>query len=126
MGENVQFAVSGGTPGANSSDYVMFDSTVAFYSSTLHAHDISRIEFSLKNSHLGTLTAYMSQDKGTTWTAYDVKAVAAAAANTINGPYDYLVDPFADWKLVWTNGGSAQTTWIPALTGIRSYHGAAT
>lgn len=132
-GENVQFAVSGGTPGGDSNDYKLFDSTVAFgvgsdgdaRNHTLFAHDISRIQFTVKNSQAGTLTAYYSQNKGTTWTAYDVKTVVIAPSNQVNGPYDYQVDWCADWKLVWTNGGVAQATWIPALSGIRNYHGAA-
>lgn len=131
-GENIQFAVSGGTPGADANTYTLFDSTVCFgapnqsnsKSTTLAAHDISRIEFSVKNSQAGTLNAQFSQDKGTTWTTYDTRAVAIAGANTISGPFDYLVDPFPDWRLQWVNGGVAQGTWLPALVGIRSFHGA--
>jgi hypothetical protein len=132
--ETIDVAVSGGTPGADSSDYTLFDSTVCFgapaysgsKSTTLKAHGITRIEFTVKNSQAGTLTAYFSKNSGTTWTAYDVQTVAAAAANTVNGPYDYLSDPYPDIKLVWTNGGVAQATWIPVLSLIRGYHGAAT
>jgi hypothetical protein len=128
--ETIDVGVSGGTPGADSNDYTLFDSTVCFgvpgkKSTTLKVHDITRIVFSVKNSQAGTLTASFSKDSGTTWTAYDVRAVAAAAANTISGPYDYLVDPYPDWKLVWTNGGSAQATWIATITLIRGFHGAA-
>jgi hypothetical protein len=25
---------------------------------------------------------------------------------------DLVVEPFADWKLEWVNGGSDQTTWV--------------
>jgi len=131
--ETIDVTVTGGTPGGDTNDYKVFDSTVTFgapnqsnsKSTTLKAHDITRIIFSVKNSQAGTLTAYFSKDSGTTWTAYDVQAVAIAAANTISGPFDYLVDPYPDWKLVWTNGGVAQATWIPTITMIRGYHGAA-
>ena len=130
--ETIDVGVTGGTPGGDSNVYKLFDSTVTFNapflskSTTLKAHDITRIIFSVKNSQAGTLTASFSRDSGTTWTAYDVQSVAIAAANTISGPFDYLVDPYPDWKLEWTNGGVAQATWIPTITMIRGYHGAAT
>lgn len=131
--ERVNVGVSGGTPGADANTYKLFDSIVCFGTGTagdarnagLAAHDINRIEFSVKNSQAGTLNASYSQDKGTTWTVYDTRAVAAAAANTISGPFDYLVDFAPDWKLEWVNGGSAQGTWLPAISLIRGFHGAA-
>lgn len=123
--ENIRVAVSGGTPGADSNDYILFDSTVCF-SSGLDAHDISRIEFSVNNSQAGTRKAYFSQDRGVTWNLYDSTAVVASSSGAMAGPFDYLVDPYKDFKLVWTNGGSAQATWIPSIVMIRNYHGAAT
>lgn len=94
----------------------MYDSTLAG-AGLLRGADVSRVCFSLENSHAGTLKAYMSPDKGTNW--YQVGgdiAVVAAAATDINGPYDYLVDPYPDFKIEWVNGGSAQTTWVPVVT----------
>lgn len=125
MTENIRVAVSGGTPGADSADYILFDSTACFGDS-LSAHDISRVIFSVNNSQAGTRKAYFSQDRGTTWNLYDSTAVVASSAGAMAGPFDYLVDPYRDFKLVWTNGGSAQGTWIPSIVMIRSYHGAAT
>src|SRR6478752_1521654 len=132
--ERVNVAVTGGTPGGDSNDYKLFDSTVTFgtgvagdpRNATLAAHDINRIEFSVKNSQAGTLVASYSTDKGTTWTVFDSRSVTAPAANKISGPFDYLVETFPDFKLVWTNGGVAQAPWIPALSLIRGFHGAAT
>lgn len=133
--EDVKVAVIAATPGADTNDYVMFDSTVTFAapnasnskSTTLAAHDISRVLFGLKNSHLGTLKVYRSTDKGTNWDQYggDV-AVPASPSTDISGPYDLLVDFTADCKVIWTNGGSAQTTWRPEVVLLRGYHGAAT
>jgi hypothetical protein len=123
--ENVRVAVSGGTPGADSNDYTLFDSTVCL-SSGLNAHDISRIVFHVNNSQAGTRKAYWSNNGGTTWNLFDSTAVTAASAGSMSGPFDYLVDPYKDVKIVWTNGGSAQGTWLPAITLIRNYHGAAT
>lgn len=124
--ENVRVAVSGGTPGANSNDYILFDSVVCFSGSGLEAHDISRIEFIVNNSQAGTLKAYWSQDSGVTWVQYNSQAVVAAAPPALPGPYDYLVDPYRDFRLVWGNGGVAQGTWVPNIVLIRNYHGAAT
>jgi hypothetical protein len=122
--ENVRVAVSGGTPGADSADYVLFDSTVCF-TSGLESHDISRIEFAANNSQAGSLKAYFSQDRGVTWNLYNTQAVVASSAGAMAGPFDYLVDPYRDFRLIWTNGGVAQATWIPSIVLIRNYHGAA-
>lgn len=123
--ETINCAVGGGTPGADSNDYELFNSTTAL-SGTLAAHDISRIQFSINSNQTGTLKAYFSVDKGANWTLYNQQSVAAYSSPNAAGPYDYLVDTYPDWKLVWTNGGSAQTTWRVAISMIRGYHGAAT
>lgn len=119
MTETINLAVGGGTPAGNSNDYILFDSTTAF-TGTLAAHDISRITFGVNNSQAGTRKAYWSADKGTTWNLYDSTAVTAASAGAMSGPFDYLVDTYPDFRLIWTNGGVAQATWIPTLTAIRS------
>lgn len=124
MRENIRVTPSGGTPGANSNDYILFDSTVAF-TGGLDSHGISRLEFAINSSAAGTRKAYFSQDSGTTWTLYDSTAVAAYSSPTAAGPIDYLLDPYKDFKLVWTNGGSAQATWIVSIVLIRGDRSAA-
>lgn len=123
------------TPGADSNVYIMFDSTVTFgvgvdgdpRNQTLIAHSISRVIFSVENSHAGTLRAYRSINKGTNWDQVTGDlAVAAAGATDISGPYDYLVDPYADFRLSWVNGGSAQTTWRAAVTLLRGMRASGT
>jgi hypothetical protein len=116
MSENsVNLSVSGGTPGADANDYTLFDSTVACGAKHLQWTGWKRITLALKNSGSGTLKASRSTDGGTNWDEYDSQAVAAAGAGVVNGPYDYDIAPYLDWKLVWTNGGAAQTTWRPEL-----------
>lgn len=103
--------------GANTT--TIFDSTTAFgvgYFKHLH-HCLKRISFTVLNDQTGTLLAQRSTDGGTTWTTYSSTAVAIPAANTVSGPYDYLVDTYHDWRLRWTNGGSNQTTWTPEMHG---------
>jgi len=133
--EVINVAVSGGTPGADSNTYVLFDSTVTFAapnqsnskSTTLSAHGISRIELTLVNAVAGTLKGYRSVDKGANWDQVggDI-AVPINAATDVNGPYDFLVDSYGDFRISWVNGGSTQTTWRPQISLIRGYHGAAT
>lgn len=117
--ESIKVRVTGGTPGTDSNDYILFDSTVMF-TNGLRMHHISRAIFGVDNSQAGTRKAYWSPDRGTTWKLYDSVAVVAATASTDPGPFAYLIDPYDDWKLVWTNGGVAQGTWLTSLTLIRS------
>jgi hypothetical protein len=128
MGESLKVKVVAATPGADTNVYVMFDSTVTFgvgidgdsRNQTLNAHDISRVCFSLENSHLGTIRAYESMDKGLNWVQFgDDISVAAAGATDISGPYDFLVDTYDDVRISWVNGNSAQTTWRPGIKLIR-------
>lgn len=133
--ENLQVKVISATPGANSNTYNMFNSTVTFAapaysgssSTTMTAHNISRLEFRLANDQTGTLKFYTSIDGGTNWdqTGGDI-AVAASSSTDINGPYDFLIDPYRDVKLDWVNGGSAQTTWRPNVVLVRGDRSAAT
>lgn len=133
MRETLQVKVISATPGANSNTYNMFDSTVTFKtpimsnaSTTMTAHNISRLEFRLANDQAGTLKFYTSIDGGTNWdqTGGDI-TVAASTSTDINGPYDFLIDPYRDVKLDWVNGGSAQTTWRPNVTLVREDRSAA-
>lgn len=125
MGSPVSVKVVASTPGADANTYNMFSSIVTFgtgtagdsRNTTLISHGVSRVTFSVENSEAGTLKAYRSVDKGTNWDQVggDI-AVAAAAATDINGPYDFLVDTYQDFKIDWLNGGAAQTTWRPEVT----------
>lgn len=124
MGAPIKVKVIAATPGADSNTYVMFDSTVTFgvgidgdsRNQTLNAHGISRIPFTLKNSHAGTIRSYESMDKGLNWVQFgNDTAVAASGSTDVSGPYDFLVDTYDDVRIIWVNGGSAQTTWRPGI-----------
>lgn len=126
MGESLKAKVISSTPGADSNTYNLFNSTLAFPSAVagvptaFRSHNISRLELRLVNSQAGTLKFYTSVDGGTNWdqTGGDI-SVLANSSTDINGPYDYLVDPYDDVKLDWVNGGSAQATWRPGVTLVR-------
>ncbi len=135
MRENINVKVISAAPGGDSNTYNQFNSTVTFgaptasnsASTTLMAHGISRLEFRVANNAAGTLKFYTSTDGGTNWdqTGGDI-TVAASTSTDINGPYDFLLDPYKDCKLDWVNGGSAQTTWRPNVVLVRGDRSAAT
>lgn len=95
----------------------LLDTTSAFGVGVFRHTGIKRISFGVVNDQAGTLIAQKSIDGGTTWDTYDSRVVGIPAANTMSGPFDYLVDTFLDWRLRWTNGGVTQTTWRPEMHG---------
>jgi hypothetical protein len=77
---------------------------------------VKRVVVALRNDQTGTLKAYESNNRGVTWTQITADtAVAAAAANSQN-IYDFLVEPYQDWKVTWTNGATPQTAFSPDIT----------
>lgn len=115
MIEDIQVAVSGGTPGNDSNEYVLFNSVTCFGGGLLPAKGIDRGQFSVNNTQSGSLKSYWSPDKGVTWNLNSTTSVAANAGIT-GGPYDFAISGFIDWKLTWVNGGTAQSPWQPTLT----------
>lgn len=115
MIEDIQVGVSGGTPGSDSNEYTLFDSTVSLGAGLLAVKGIDRGQFSVNNTQSGSLKSYWSPDKGTTWNLNSTTSVAANAGITA-GPYDFAISGFIDWKLTWVNGGTAQSPWQPTLT----------
>lgn len=112
MSATCAITYNGSTPGADSNEYVLFSTTAAApFKRFLALSGSRRFVLDLKNSHAGTLDAYYSADGGTNWIKYSTEAIAAPAAG-VTYTRDYLVEHYDDWKLVWTNGGSAQTTWV--------------
>lgn len=103
----------GSTPGADANTYTLFDSTALGMGAGAVANMLGaeRLLLRLQNSHSGTLFAEESPDGGITWNqVYPNTAVAAPAAGATND-YDFLIDAYKDFRVRWTNGGSAQTTW---------------
>lgn len=130
MIEDIQCKVSGGVPGADSNEYVLFDSTVCFGGGLLPAKGINRAQFNPNNPAAGSLKSYYSPDKGVTWSLNSVTTVAANASVITTGtavpPYDFALSGFVDWKLAWLNGGTAQTGWQPTLTLTRGQKASST
>lgn len=114
--EVIDIAVSGGTPGADTNDYELFNSYTAFNGMFLSAVGIKRISFEGFHDDGYTLKAHKSEN-GSTWDLYDSQVVTAPAAGSITGPIDYDVAPYRFWKLILTNDGAAKATWRVGLKG---------
>ena len=120
MGESCKVTYTGATPGADANTYVLF-STVAMFTgaNVLQGTGMKRLDLGLSNSQAGTLNWYKTQSRLTNssntpvWTQIGTAAVAAGA--TAENDFDWLIEPYADFKLEWVNGGVAQATWVPDL-----------
>jgi hypothetical protein len=80
-------------------------------------NEIRRVFLSMQNDQAGTLKEFKSMDHGANWVQINPDiAVVASAANSEN-QYDFLVEPYADWKLTWTNGVTPQTVFRIDIVG---------
>jgi hypothetical protein len=99
----------------NAEVVVMFTTTANGYGANFFASTgTNRFLLALVNDQTGTLASQKSTDRGVTWTTISSDAVSASATNDQNY-YDYLVEPYADWRLVWTNGATPQTSFKPSM-----------
>lgn len=64
----------------------------------------------IKHSHGGTLRAQKSDDGGTNWHTIREDVLAAGSPTNGSTAQAYGVAPYRDWRLVWVNGGTTQTT----------------
>lgn len=116
MSERVTCKVTTSAPIADSSEYTIFDSRTALGHGMLPIIGASRIMLTMQNFSSGTLKAYTMRNEDTTYKFYNTIAVAPNTI-TFNGPYDYDIVPYANWKLTWINAGVSQTAlWTPELS----------
>lgn len=108
--------VSGTTPGADTNTDTMFTTTDQPMRSFFAMAGIRRAILKVAHDQNGTLKWYDSPDGGTTWN--QVGSHTATAVSNESTVVDILVDGHRDWKIEWTNGGSAQgaTLWDARLT----------
>lgn len=102
---------SGATPGGDANTYNLYTSINDGGANGFALKGVHKFILDLKNSQAGTLKAYKSADRGVNWNQIYQSSVAAAAATGTN-QFEFVVEPFADWKLDWVNGGVAQATWF--------------
>lgn len=116
---------SGTTPGADSNTYNLYNSTSDGGGSGFAMKGYHFAVLDIKNAAAGTLKAYKSIDRGVTWNQIEQFSVAAAPTAESN-KYEFLVEPYMEWKLDWVNGGASQSTmWVVdfALTDRRASAG---
>lgn len=122
--DNVRIKYTGSALPGNAETVTIFDTTAGggqMGAGFMALAELNRLYLTIINDQAGTLKSYSSENRGTTWTQISSTAVAASAANSEN-PYDYLVEPYLDWRLLWVNGATPQTTFrvAAALQGQRN------
>ncbi len=91
---------------------ILFSSTVAFGPRCATHYRCYYFDVSIQASQTGSLSLFVSPDGGTTYTQVIGAPIAALAATPVGAtPVCFYVAPYADWRVVWVNGGAAQTTW---------------
>lgn len=112
------------TPGADSNAYTLFSTVDANWPQNGFAlFGIHRFCLDLAHNQAGTLRWYRSDDRGVNWILMGVEAISPPTNET--NIRDWLIDGAKDWRLVWTNGGVAQTVWSPMMTLVEDRHPAA-
>lgn len=105
----------GATPGADTNIYTIFSTALSEAPpGFLAMSDTHKILVSISASNNGTLKAYKAITRDINnvpvWQQVSTESVTVTPGTDV--VRDYLVEPYLDWKLEWTNGGSAQTTWM--------------
>ena len=109
---NTRVTYTGATPGADTNTYPIFTTVTNAWPAGFAAMEgISKLVTDLKHSHLGTYKWYKSSDRGTNWLQIGEEDIGAPAA-TDTVFREFVIEPYADFKLDWINGNSAQTTWV--------------
>lgn len=102
---------SGSTPGADSNTYVIFDSTVAFPGANfVQGAGLKRISIRFDHIYSATVNMYRSVDRGVAWSQV-MQQQQSAPDTTQSSYFDVSVEAFADFKVEWVNGGTAQSPW---------------
>ena len=122
--ENVRVTYTGSALPGNAEVVTIFDTTKTpngMGAAFVAIAGLHRLYVAIVNDQTGTLKSSSSENRGKTWTQIDSLAVAAVSANSEN-PSDWLIEPYLDWKLEWTNGATPQGTFrvAAALQGERN------
>lgn len=110
MMQDTRAVYSGSVPAADSNDYTLFDSQVACGNGMVPMLGWRRVIFTNTPAAAGTLKIYRAVKGGT----YELAQTEAFTAAYKRVSHDIV--GYDDVKLVWTNGGSAQTGWTPSIT----------
>lgn len=109
---------SGTTPGADVNTYNLYNSVNDGGAAGFAMKGIHIVMLDIKNAAAGTLKAYKGSARDTigavTYSQIEQFSVPIPASTESN-KYEFLVEPYSDWKLDWVNGGAAQSTWLVDL-----------
>jgi hypothetical protein len=113
-----KFVYGGAAPGANTNTTNLFSTVTCFPGGSYFPMlGINKFSITLSYSGTGTLKAYQSDDRGTNWYQVSQENISAPASYE-SLQRDFLVEGMKDWKLDWTNGGSAQSPWVVSMAGV--------
>lgn len=104
---------TGSTPGNDSNTYNLF-TTIGKGGNYFGQNDIHKLALDLKTDQVGTLKAYKSQNGDASSPTFEqiYEESVAAPVSTSSTLREFVVDPYADWKLDWVNGGTIQTKFL--------------
>jgi hypothetical protein len=109
----------GATPGADAGVYILFSTALSECPQGFMPNsETEKVNLSLSASNNGTLKAYKAQVRDNSnvpqWVQMSTEAVTVVVGTEV--VRDYLVSGLQDFKLEWTNGGSAQNPWLVDIT----------
>lgn len=116
MSETIKVKYTGAALPGNAEVVTLFSTVTAFPGASYCAQwGLQRFMLSIVNdaaSAASGLVFQVSSDRGTNWTTISAVTVGAVAASTDN-EFDYAGLPgYADFRVVWTNSATPQTTWV--------------
>lgn len=127
MQPSPRFTYTGTTPGADANVYLLFSTTASTGARSgvpgavppanfFPMIEARKFELELKIDQAGTLNTWFSNNDGVTWVKQSTEAIAVPANASVVRVYD--IGAARDWKVEWTNGGSAQgaAVWAVGMT----------
>ena len=106
-----RFKYSGAAPGADTNTYAIFSTVTAFpFACAAQQAGDKRLRITFDHIYTGTVNLYRSVNRGVTWTQVMTREHYAPAAAGCS-VFDVPIEAFADFKVEWVNGGTAQDPW---------------
>ncbi len=110
---------SGANPGADANNYTLFSTSVAFPGECMTAGmGVHRFSGNIycTNGTGCSLVLQKSRNRGVTWRTVETQAIASGTSID----FDFVVEGFRDWQLIWTNNSNAQVAFEPDMALIDS------
>ena len=107
-GNSVKLKYDDTTPPSASASVVLFTSFPQWSIKQLQSAGIKKVVGNITCDEAGTLRLESSHD-GTTWVV--VSSLQAVASPSVDFDFEYLVEHYDSFRLVFTNGITDQTVW---------------